>query len=232
MTVIDGIETYQADLLKSFAVFFLLILGNFVTGLFTCSQRNYITNNKSVMLIIAFLIFYFLVTLVSNTGNVEFIPPIEKLIHTIAYFIIFILAMRMDLRITLTIVTLLLTIYFIELNKDYYLDMGKTIKNENERRVYEDHAYWITLDYPVKIRIFPVKEEQFNIINKIEKMLYYIIIVCIIFGLIAYRGEITDTLHRQKDLSWFDVFNDTKVCNITDRLPLSHYFKMGLGIKK
>jgi cell division protein FtsL len=231
MALVDGIETYQADLLKSFAVFFLLILGNFVTGLFTCSQRNYINNSKTVMLIIAFLLFYFLVTLVSNTGNVEFIPPIERFLNTCFYFVIFVLSMRMDLRITLTIITLLLVIYFIELNKDYYLEMGSKITNMDEKSVYQDHAYWITLDYPFRIRSIPVKKEQFNIINKIEKILYYVIIVCIIFGLIAYRGEITDTLHKHKDLSWFDVFSDTKVCKIIDRESLTHYFKMGIGIK-
>jgi hypothetical protein len=231
MVLIDGIGAYQADLLKSFAVFFLLILGNFVTGLFTCSQRNYIEKSKTVMLVIAFLLYYFLVTLVSNTGNIEFIPPIERLIHTLFYFLIFILSMRMDLRITLTIITLLLLIYFIELNKDYYLELGETLKNVDEKNVYQDHAYWITLDFPFRVRLFPVDPKQFDIINKIEKMMYYLIIMCIVFGIIAYRGEITETLHRNKDLSWFEVFTDTKVCKITDRLPLSHYFKMGLGIK-
>jgi len=230
MDFLKGIELYQADLIKTFAMFYLLILGNFVTGLFTCSQRNYINNSKPVMIIIAFLLFYFLVTLVSTTGNIEFTPPIEKLIHTIFYFMIFILSMRMDLRITLSIISLLLFIYFIELNKEYYLELGKTIQNTEDHKVYEDNAYWITIDYPFTVRLFPVIPEQFVIVNKIEKILYYIIIFFIIIGLIAYRGEISETLHKRKDLSWFDVFYDTQVCKITDRMQLIHYVKLGLGI--
>ena len=81
------ISTRQADLIKSFAIFYLLLVGNYiVSSIFTCFQINFIKKNKVLQLFIAFLLFYFLVTLVSDTGKLEYTPPIEKLIYSIFYF--------------------------------------------------------------------------------------------------------------------------------------------------
>ena len=231
VNIFSQISLYQTELLKSVAIFYLLILGNFITGLFTCQQKNFIQNNKLVQTIVAFGLFYFLVTLVSETGNLEFIPPIQKLIYTFFYFFVFLLSIRLDFRVMVAIIIIVIIIYFIELNKDYFLVFGKTITNKDDKDVYDDHQYWITMDYPFKIRLFPIRRDQFPIINKIERIFYYIIIVLIVLGIIAYRGEITDTLHKRKDLSWFEVFNDTHQCKITQRLPFIHYLRVGLGIK-
>jgi hypothetical protein len=62
-------------------------------------------------------------------------------------------------------------------------------------------------------------------------MLYVLIYVLVILGLIAYGGEIKETLRNKKDLTWFDVFVDTNICNLKDRLPVYHYIKLGLGLK-
>ena len=120
MAVFQEISLYQTELLKSVAIFYLLILGNFITGLFTCQQKNFIQNNKLVQTIVAFGLFYFLVTLVSETGNLEFIPPIQKLIYTFFYFFVFLLSIRLDFRVMVAIIILVILIYFIELNKDYF----------------------------------------------------------------------------------------------------------------
>ena len=85
---INPISQGQADLIKSFAIFYLMIVGNFIdTSIFTCSEINYIQKNIWLQLTIAFFLFYFLVTLVSNTGTLELTPPIEKLFYSIFYFI-------------------------------------------------------------------------------------------------------------------------------------------------
>jgi hypothetical protein len=231
MTLINEISFYQADLLKSVAIFYLLILGNFITGLFTCNQTNFVKNNKIVQAIIAFTLFYFLVTLVSDTGNLELIPPIQKLLYTIGYFFIFLLSMRLDFRVMVAIIGLVILVYFIELNKDYYLELKNTITSEADKKVYDDHSYWITLDWPFKVRLFPIHKEQFSIVNKFENLLYYLIIIFIILGIVAYRGEITIAMHKKKDLSWYEVFNDTNKCKILERLPFLHYVKVGLGVK-
>ncbi len=231
MSVFQEISLYQADLLKSVAIFYLLILGNFITGLFTCNQKNFVQNNKTVQAIIAFGLFYFLVTLVSNTGNLEVIPPIQKLLYTFAYFFIFLLSIRLDFRVMIAIICLVVLVYFIELNKQYYLELGSTLTNNADKQVYDDHAYWITLDWPFKIRLFPINPEQFSIINKIENVLYYFIIIFIVLGLIAYRGELTIAMHKRNDLSWLQVFSDTHKCKIAQRLPFLHYVSVGIGLK-
>ena len=230
MVKLGQISLYQTELLKSVAIFYILILGNFITGIFTCQQRNFIQNNKFVQTIVAFWIFYFLVTLVSETGDLEFIPPIQKLIYTFVYFLFFLLSIRLDFRIMVAIIIIVIIIYFIELNKDYFLVFGKTITNKDDKDVYDDHQYWITMDYPFKVRLFPIRPDQFPIINKIERVFYYLIIILIVLGIIAYRGEITDTLHKRKDLSWFEVFADTHECKITQRLPFIHYLRVGIGL--
>ena len=229
MTILEEISISQVDFVKSIAMFYIIILGNFIPGIFTCSQKKFINSSKFVLLLITFMVFFFIVTLVSDTGNNMFIPPIQKLMYSIIYFIIFLFSMRMDLRITLIILSLLILVYFIELNKNYYLKTSEKITNMEEKNVYQDHAYWITLDFPTKIRLFPVKPDQFEFVNKLERITYDVVVVLIILGVIAYRGEITETLHKKTDLSWFDVVIDTSECKITDRLPLSHYIKAGLG---
>jgi hypothetical protein len=231
MPIFQDISLYQADLLKSVAVFYLLILSNFITGIFTCNQKNFIQNNKIVQTIIAFGLFYFLVTLVSNTGNLEVIPPIQKLLYTFVYFFIFLISIRLDFRVMVAIICLVVLVYFIELNKEYYLELGSTLTNSDDKKVYNDHAYWITFDWPFKVRLFPINPEQFSIINKFENILYYFIITFLVLGIIAYRGELTISLHKSKDLSWFEVFSDTSKCKITQRMPFLHYVSVGLGIK-
>ena len=231
MPLFKEISLYQADLLKSVAIFYLLILGNFITGLFTCNQKNFVINNKTVQTIIAFGLFYFLVTLVSETGNLEFLPPIQKLLYTFVYFVVFLLSIRLDFRVMIGIICLIVLVYFIELNKEYYLEFGDTITDKEDKQVYDDHAYWITLDYPFRVRLFPIKPEQFSVINKIENVLYYFIIIFIVLGIVAYRGEITIASHKRQDLSWFEVFNDTHECKISQRLSFIHYLKVGIGLK-
>jgi hypothetical protein len=231
MPIFQDISLYQADLLKSVAIFYLLILSNFITGIFTCNQKNFIQNNKMVQTIIAFGLFYFLVTLVSNTGNLEVIPPIQKLLYTFVYFFIFLISIRLDFRVMVAIICLVVLVYFIELNKEYYLELGSTLTNNDDKKVYNDHAYWITMDWPFKVRLFPINPDQFSIINKFENVLYYFIIIFMVLGLVAYRGEITIALHKRKDLSWFEVFSDTHKCKIAQRLPFLHYVSVGLGLK-
>jgi len=228
----NEISIYQADLIKSFAIFYLIIFSNTVLGLFTCHQIQMLQKNKMLLIIIAFLLFYFLVTVVSETGYLEFIPPLQKLLYAFVYFFIFLITTRLDFRVMLAVLMLIFVIYFIELNKDYYIELGKTIQNKNDKLIHNDYTkYWLTLDFPYKIRLFPLKNEHFIIINKIEYILYIFIYILLIVGLIAYGGEIKDTLVRRKNLSWIDVFTDTEICNIKERKSFMHYVKLGLGLK-
>jgi hypothetical protein len=231
-TLINEISQNQADLIKSFAIFYLLLVGNYVgTSIFTCFQIQYLRKNKWLQLLISFLLFYFLVTLISNTGKLEFTPPIEKLLNSLLYFIGFLVVMRLDLRISAFVLLLIFIIYFLELNKDFYLDRGREITDPVDQDIYNSNRYWITLNWPHKIRLFKVNSTDFKLINQIENIIYNIILILLVLGFIAYRGEIHDTVKRNKDLTWFEVITNTDICRLKNRKTFLHYLKVGLGLK-
>jgi hypothetical protein len=232
--MIDLINTFyktfgrhQTDMLVTFAMFYMIIFGNFIKGIFTCRQIYFFEHNKYFILIVSFLVFYFLCSLVSNTGSLQNEPPLQKLLYTVIYFLLFLMTTRLDLNVTIAVLVIIFIIYFIELNKKFY-SRNKDSQN-NLHNEYND--YWITLDFPFKVRLFHVKKTHFNIIEKIENILYITIYILIFLGLIAYGGEIKDTLTNKKDVTWFDVFADTKICHIKDKRPFTHYLKLGLGLK-
>lgn len=231
-TLINEISQNQADLIKSFAIFYLLLVGNYVgTSIFTCFQIQYIQKNKWLQILISFLLFYFLVTLVSDTGKLEFTPPIEKFVYSIFYFIGFLVVMRLDMRISALVLLLIFIIYFLELNKDFYLDRGNDITDPADQDIYNSNRYWITFNWPFKIRLFKVNNIDFKFINQIETVIYYCIIFLLVIGFIAYGGEIHDTVKRSKNLTWVDIVTDTDICRLKDRKSFLHYLKVGMGLK-
>ena len=231
-TLINEISQNQADLIKSFAIFYLLLVGNYVgTSIFTCFQITYIQKNKWLQILISFLLFYFLVTLVSDTGKLEFTPPIEKFVYSIFYFIGFLVVMRLDMRISALVLLLIFIIYFLELNKDFYLDRGNNIDNPVDQDIYNSNKYWITFNWPFRIRLFKVSNGDFKLINQIETIIYYLILFLLVIGFISYGGEIHDTVKRNKNLTWIDVVTDTNVCRLKNRKSFLHYLKVGLGLK-
>jgi phosphoglycerol transferase MdoB-like AlkP superfamily enzyme len=228
---IKEISQNEANMIKSFAIFYLLLVGNYVgTSIFTCFQINYLKQHKWLQLLISFLLFYFLVTLVSDTGKLEFTPPIEKLFYSIFYFMGFLIVMRLDMRISALVLLLIFVIYFLELNKDFYLERGTNIIDIIDQDIYKENQYWITLNWPYKIRSLKIKKDDFTIINQIETIIYYFILFLLVIGFISYGGEIHDTLKRTKNLTWVDVITDTDVCRLKDRKSFLHYLKVGLRI--
>jgi hypothetical protein len=212
----------QADMVKSFAVFLMIIFGARIgDSLINCEQLIFLKNSKWFNLVASFFLFYFLVTIFSNTGNFEHISPIVKIMYSIIYFLVFLMVMRLDMRISFFVFLLIFTIYFIELNKDYYLDQ----KNKNHT-----NKFLISIDWPFKLQLIPINKEFLSVLNKIEQMLYYIILLLLVLGFISYGGEIRDTVKSSR-LTWFDVVTDTNFCKIKDRKGFWHYFKMGLGLK-
>jgi len=232
LNIISEINQTQADLIKSFAIFYLLLLGNYIgSSIFTCYQETLIKTHKALQLTFAFFLFYFLVTIVSDTGNLEYVPPIEKLIYSVFYFMLFLLVMRLDIRISGIVLVLIFIIYFLELNKDFYIDKGKQINDPLDQEIYNDNSYWFTLNWPVKIRIKRVSQYDFKLINQIETFIYYIILFLLVIGFIAYGGEIKEIVRSKKGITWFDVISDTQICKMNiQRKSFKHYFLKGLGV--
>ncbi len=230
--LVEEISQNEADLIKSFAIFYLLLVGNHVgTSIFTCFQIEYLQKHKLLQRLIAFLVFYFLVTIVSDTGNLKFTPPIEKFFYSILYFMGFLIVMRLDMRIFALVLVLIFTIYFLELNKKFYLDTGNNINKQIDKYIYNSNRYWITFNWPFKIRLFKVRNEDFRWINQIEKIIYHVILFLLVIGFIAYKGEIHESVKKNKNLNWIDVIGDTDICRLKDRKPFLHYLQVGLGVK-
>jgi hypothetical protein len=222
----------QTDIIKSFAIFYLLLVSNYIgSSLFTCFQINTIKTHKPIQLFFAFLLFFFSVTLISNTGKLEFTPPIEKLLYSFIYFIGFLILMRLDTTITALVLLFIFIIYFIELNKHFYLELGSQITEPDDKKIYNDNKYWITLNEPYKIRLFKVKKSDFKFINTIQTIMYYVIVILLVIGFISYGGEIHDTLSKSNKLTWRNIILDTNICKLHDKKSFWHYFYIGLRIK-
>jgi len=227
MIVINEISTIQADMIKSFAIFYLLLIGNYVSSsVITCYQSQTIRKNKWIQLFLVFCLFYFLVTIFSNTGKLECVSPIEKLLFTFVYFIGFLLVMRLDIIITAIVIFLIFMVYFIELNKDFY--SRSNAKNNECNKI---DRYWININWPIKIRWFPIDKQSFSNINKIETVIFYLILALLIIGFISYGGEVKESLKRNKNTNWITVIMDSNTCNLGIRKGFWEYFKMGLAVK-
>jgi len=229
--LLKEISVFQANIIKSFAIFYLLLVGSYIGGsFFACYEINYIKKNKWFQFTLSFLLFYFLGIMVSNTGDLGLTPPIERLIYCFLYFIGFFFVMRLDMKISLVVLMLIFTIYFIELNKDFYLNKGKEIYNQQEESIYNNNKYWFTLNWPFRVRLFPVNNEIFTTINKVETAIYYVIVFLLVIGVLSYGGEIHDTVKKSKNLTWLDVISDTSVCKLKNRKGFWHYLKVGFGM--
>ena len=158
--------TYQSDMFVTFAMFYMIIFGNFIKGIFTCRQIYFFENNKYFIYFTSFILFYFLCSLVSNAGTLNYVSPVQKLLYTIIYFFIFLLTIRLDFKITFAVMSIIFIIYFIKLNKNFYSKNKDTQNNKS-------NDYWITLDFPFKVNLIPIEKNHFNIIDKIENILYF-----------------------------------------------------------
>jgi hypothetical protein len=222
-----NITEFQADIIKLFAIFYLSLIANYIgTGLFPSKLMHTITTHKPIQLFTAFLLFFFSVTLSTNTDTTS---PIEKLIHSFIYFIGFLIVIRLDMILSALIILFIFIIYFIELNKDFYVNSSS--HEDDDNKMDNDNKYWITFNTPYKIRLFKVKQTDFKIINKIEISLYYVIFILLVAGFIEYVGKIRDTLSKPNKLTWVDIMLDTNISKLQYNKSFWNYFKIGLGLK-
>jgi hypothetical protein len=227
----NNLNVNQIDFIKSIAVFYLFIFTNLLLSLFTCHQVHFIQNNSFIIKIAAFLIFFFLITNITDSGALQFVPPIQKLIYSLFYFCIFLLSTRLDISIMITIVVIIFILFFIELNKKYYLELNKNIKIDDDKITYDGYSqFWITLDNPYRIRLLKIQPSHFDVINQLEYVLYIIGRLLLIVGFIAYGGEMRDLFSKNKNISWTDIFNNTKNCDLKETKSLFYYFKRGLNL--
>jgi cell division protein FtsL len=145
------------------------------------------------------------------------------------YFMGFLIVIRLDMILSALIILFIFIIYFIELNKDFYLD--HSTHDADDKKMDNNNKYWITFNTPYNIRLFKVNQTDFKIINKIEILLYYVIVILLVAGFIEYVGKIRDTLSKTNKLTWVDIMLDTNISKLQYNKSFWSYFKIGLGIK-
>ena len=220
---------YPSTMAQSIAIFYIFVLSSYCYFLLPCYQRDFMQKSKIALYTLGFVCFYFMVSFVSQMKNVKYEPPIQKLIHSISAYALFIVCIRLDYRIVRTVLIILCSMYFIQVNIDYYMNSLDKNKNATAEQSIDDYNYWITLDYPVKIRFFPVNKNQLNILNKAMSITFYIVICLIIFGFICYIGEIKELKKKDTNITWLHLLTDNKVCKPGHiNKTLFEHFKNGL----
>jgi hypothetical protein len=161
------------ELIKSFAIFYLFIFTNVLLKLFPKSHVYFMTHNKPFIYTTGFMIFYFLITLFSKTNTN--IPPLQKLFYTFFYYILFLISIKLDMIYTIIIGICLFGFYLLDVIKSFYL-----------YNKHPEEQFWITLDYPVKIRLIPFNKSQLPYIEFVENTLDFVIISTLIIGIYKY----------------------------------------------
>lgn len=208
------ISQSQSDIIRSFAIFYLLIICSDVApSIITPVQSAFIKTNVGVQLFLTFMTFFFLVFLVSTTREIEMLPPFIKLLYSISYFILFITLLKININIFACIIILIFVGYFIDVNKAYYFSKTKAggiVVNEQKD---SDHAYWISIKWPVKADFILVKPEQYHILNRLFSLVYYIIAALFITGFVALLGSFRELKQQHPNVSVLEfVFSDRFVC--------------------
>ena len=238
-----GSETVQlsetiANLVMVLVAFYGILYVSQVSSIFTCQQNRINDSHPIYKYIFTFGIFYFVAIVVSK-DNTD-IPPIQKFINCLFYFVIFIIFNRLDYRLTMVVLGLVFLLYFIFLNKQYYYSLNpntnivsaksssnnqtsttsttSTTTSATTNAFIQDHQYWITYDFPIRIRVFKVKPEQFYYITLFNHIIIVSIIIIIIFGFVNYIGLLKYTYHNKIDM--YNIFIHDSTC-----IPL----KYGLG---
>ena len=210
--------TESYNMIKSFAILYILILASYLPSLFTCYEDNLFKNNIFLIHIVGFFVFYFLVTLTDE--SLKDVAPTEKLIISFFYFIIFLITTRMDIRITFAVIILIFIIHFINLNEEHY---------EKQKKDKKD-TYWLSIGKPINIKYMKMEDKHMNDLNIVKKVLYYTLIILIVIGFIAYGGEIKEQLKGNNKISWFNILMRRDICRIKGG-GLINNLKVGLGIK-
>jgi hypothetical protein len=209
---------YQTDLIKCLAIFYLLINVSELKIIFTCNEDNFINKYKIIHYFITFFCFYLIVSLFTDTKELQNTPPLQKFLYSLGYFILFIMTTRLDSRIRILVIMGIFIFYYIEINKEFYLNK----KNH-------DNNYLIIINKPFYLRLGKINKDIFIKINTFLEIFYYIIILLIFFGFIVYRGELK--YHYKNNYSILTDILKTNVCkSYNKKLSMLEYFKLGLTI--
>jgi hypothetical protein len=213
-------ERYDFYLIAALSAFYLIVFSTYLSFLFTCNVDNAIKNNQKLIIVMGYFLFFYLVTLSNKTLIDD--HPIENMLITLVYYIIFLFTTRMDIKIKLAILIIFL-INFMEINKDHYRLLL-------EHKTNDEKIYWITLHKPISLNLFEVKESQLRFINDIQHILNYGFYLLIAIGFLSFYGEIK-YLKGNKNISIVKLFFDRNICDLRNNRSIYQNVLHAINIK-
>lgn len=212
---------YDFYIITALSAFYLIVFSTYLSFLFTCNIDNAIKNNQLIILILGYFLFFYLVTLTDKKYVSE--HPIEKMLKTFMYYLLFLLTTRLEPKVILFVIILIFIINFLQINKEHYLEL---LKNKKEK----EDIYWITLHNPIELKLFKVKKEQLEMLDNIENILYYVLISSIIIGFVSFYGELK-YMKKDSNISYYRLLFDRNICKFRDGRSLIQNIKYALNIK-
>lgn len=116
--------TTLSNIISKLSIFFLIIAGNFILDIFSCSLRNFIKEYMFVKHILGILIMLFFVGLVLDELTLK-----QKINQSLFLYVWFTFIMRSPLIITLIVLSIIIIIFIVNL---YIIDLENNIKNINQ----------------------------------------------------------------------------------------------------
>ena len=214
-------ERYDFYLIAALSAFYLIVFSTYLSFLFTCNVDNAIKNNQKLIIVMGYFLFFYLVTIANKTLLDD--HPIENMLITLIYYIIFLFTTRMDIKITFIAVLIIFIINFMEINKDHYRLLI-------EHKTNDEKIYWITLHKPISLNLFEVTESQLRFINDIQHILNYGLYLLIAIGFLSFYGEIK-YLKGNKNISIVKLFFDRNICDLRNNRSIYQNILHAINIK-
>jgi hypothetical protein len=159
---------------------FLAITGNFIAETLGCQTQKLLTNSTMAKQMMTFFIIFF--TIDYSDKNME--KPSSKLIKASLVYLFFLLFSKMDLKPTIIVFILLISIYIANSYKKYYTSIFQQNKKPKKHEI-------------------AAHNEQIDNIVKIQKSLMLCVVVIILGGFSLYYKEKRTEYNDSFDLTKF-----------------------------
>lgn len=188
MKIINNLLNQSINIIDGVFLLFLALGGNFIAETLGCRTQDILTNNIYAKHFLTFFVIFFTINFSSEDNNPE--HPINKLFKTIVVYIFFILFTKMGWNATVFTVFLLLSVYVLNLFKDYY----KKVFNNEKNKTKKHETNFIDLH---------------TNINKIQGFLLLLISITVIVGFTFYYKEKFKEYNKKFNIFKF-IFGVTK----------------------
>lgn len=180
--------TTLSNIISKLSIFFLIIAGNFILDIFSCSLRNFIKEYMIIKHIIGIFIMLFFVGLVLDELTLK-----QKIFQSLFLYIWFTLIMRSPLIITLIVLILIITVFIVNL---YIKDLENNVE-ELKKKPIEDITG--TNDEIIKINKEKLQKNKNDIkfYSNFNTILFKISLTLTIIGCFIYLYVLKSNLGKK-----------------------------------